>query len=412
MRFGRDGFRAGGAYGRSGRPWFGVGSGGCNAGRRRRDSGRVRARDRVPANMLRSRTPCGTPRRPNPAAPPPSTGGKPAAARAGYGRRHERTRCGRRRRRAAARRGRVHLGRARSYDLMNDLMSLGAHRLWRREAVAALRFRPGARVLDLAGRGGRPRLSAARAGGSRGGVRRQPGDAPRRPAAGRGKRLARARLELRRRRSAAVRRRGVRRRHRGLRHPQHAADRRGAGGDRAGVETSAGASSVWSSARRSRPRSRRSTGPGCAMQFRRWARSSPAIAGLTNILRKHPPLPAAGSAVGGARPRGLRRGAVAVAVGRDRPVALRLAGLMSGAFFNLWRLARVARVLARHDALAALEGIGAAPPWLTRPMRLLARRGAPEKRLGEALADAAVACGPGFIKLGQNWVRRFPPGPI
>ena len=74
---------------------------------------------------------------------------------------------------------------------------------------------------------------------------------------------------------------------------------------------------------------------------------------------------------------------------------------MSGAFFDLWRLARVARVLARHDALAALEGIGAAPPWLTRPMRLLARRGAPEKRLGEALADAAVALGPGFIKLGQ-----------
>ena len=43
---------------------------------------------------------------------------------------------------------------ARSYDLMNDLMSLGAHRLWRREAVAALRLRPGARVLDLAGGAG------------------------------------------------------------------------------------------------------------------------------------------------------------------------------------------------------------------------------------------------------------------
>ena len=65
------GFRAGGRCGRSGRPWFGVGSGGCNAGRRRRDSGRVRARDRVPANMLRSRTPCGTPRPSGP--PPPST---------------------------------------------------------------------------------------------------------------------------------------------------------------------------------------------------------------------------------------------------------------------------------------------------------------------------------------------------
>lgn len=73
---------------------------------------------------------------------------------------------------------------------------------------------------------------------------------------------------------------------------------------------------------------------------------------------------------------------------------------MFAAARDLWRLATVARILARHDALAALEGIGAAP-WLVRPMRLLARRGAPEKRLGEALADAAVALGPGFIKLGQ-----------
>ena len=37
------------------------------------------------------------------------------------------------------------------YDLMNDLMSLGVHRLWRREAAAALRLSPGARLLDLAG---------------------------------------------------------------------------------------------------------------------------------------------------------------------------------------------------------------------------------------------------------------------
>ena len=73
---------------------------------------------------------------------------------------------------------------------------------------------------------------------------------------------------------------------------------------------------------------------------------------------------------------------------------------MFAAARDLRRLATVARTLARHDALAALEGIGAAP-WLVRPMRLLARRGAPEKRLGEALADAAVTLGPGFIKLGQ-----------
>ena len=37
-----------------------------------------------------------------------------------------------------------------SYDLMNDLMSLGLHRLWKRIAVAIARPRPGERILDLA----------------------------------------------------------------------------------------------------------------------------------------------------------------------------------------------------------------------------------------------------------------------
>ncbi len=37
------------------------------------------------------------------------------------------------------------------YDLMNDLMSLGLHRLWKRFAVNATRVRAGHRVLDLAG---------------------------------------------------------------------------------------------------------------------------------------------------------------------------------------------------------------------------------------------------------------------
>ncbi len=73
--------------------------------------------------------------------------------------------------------------------------------------------------------------------------------------------------------------------------------------------------------------------------------------------------------------------------------------MLSGAR-NLWRLAVVARILARHDALAALELSGAAP-WLVRPMRLLARREARARPLGESLAEAAVALGPSFIKLGQ-----------
>ncbi len=38
-----------------------------------------------------------------------------------------------------------------NYDLMNDLMSLGAHRLWKRFALAKTSLRPGQRALDVAG---------------------------------------------------------------------------------------------------------------------------------------------------------------------------------------------------------------------------------------------------------------------
>ncbi|MBF0109767.1 MAG: bifunctional demethylmenaquinone methyltransferase/2-methoxy-6-polyprenyl-1,4-benzoquinol methylase UbiE [Magnetococcales bacterium] len=37
------------------------------------------------------------------------------------------------------------------YDLMNDLMSLGIHRLWKRFAIRRLRIRPGQKILDVAG---------------------------------------------------------------------------------------------------------------------------------------------------------------------------------------------------------------------------------------------------------------------
>jgi demethylmenaquinone methyltransferase/2-methoxy-6-polyprenyl-1,4-benzoquinol methylase len=37
------------------------------------------------------------------------------------------------------------------YDLMNDLMSLGVHRVWKREFIAGLDPRPGRTLLDLAG---------------------------------------------------------------------------------------------------------------------------------------------------------------------------------------------------------------------------------------------------------------------
>src|SRR5690554_6263671 len=40
---------------------------------------------------------------------------------------------------------------AANYDLMNDLMSMGIHRVWKRYFVATAQVRRGARVLDLAG---------------------------------------------------------------------------------------------------------------------------------------------------------------------------------------------------------------------------------------------------------------------
>lgn len=47
--------------------------------------------------------------------------------------------------------GRVFTSVASNYDLMNDLMSFGIHRLWKRHFVATSGVRRGARVLDLAG---------------------------------------------------------------------------------------------------------------------------------------------------------------------------------------------------------------------------------------------------------------------
>ena len=56
---------------------------------------------------------------------------------------------------------------AERYDLMNDLMSFGLHRIWKRFAVELGRVRPGHRVLDLAaGSGDLARLFAARTGPS------------------------------------------------------------------------------------------------------------------------------------------------------------------------------------------------------------------------------------------------------
>ena len=49
-----------------------------------------------------------------------------------------------------------------SYDLMNDLMSAGAHRLWKRFTLALANLRPGQRALDVAGGTGDLALGLAR----------------------------------------------------------------------------------------------------------------------------------------------------------------------------------------------------------------------------------------------------------
>jgi len=66
--------------------------------------------------------------------------------------------------------GEVFTSVAGKYDLMNDLMSLGVHRLWKRHFVATSGVRGGDRVLDLAGGTGDIAILMARAVGKKGQV--------------------------------------------------------------------------------------------------------------------------------------------------------------------------------------------------------------------------------------------------
>jgi len=55
-----------------------------------------------------------------------------------------------------------------NYDLMNDLMSAGTHRLWKRFTLALANLHPGQRALDVAGGTGDLALGLARQVGERG----------------------------------------------------------------------------------------------------------------------------------------------------------------------------------------------------------------------------------------------------
>ena len=57
-----------------------------------------------------------------------------------------------------------------NYDLMNDVMSFGIHRLWKRFAVEQSGARPGQRILDLAGGTGDLAVRLSRLVGPQGGV--------------------------------------------------------------------------------------------------------------------------------------------------------------------------------------------------------------------------------------------------
>jgi demethylmenaquinone methyltransferase/2-methoxy-6-polyprenyl-1,4-benzoquinol methylase len=70
----------------------------------------------------------------------------------------------------AARVGAVFSSVASRYDRMNDLMSLGLHRLWKRFAVAIAGIREGDRVLDIASGSGDLAAAFARAAGASGQV--------------------------------------------------------------------------------------------------------------------------------------------------------------------------------------------------------------------------------------------------
>jgi hypothetical protein len=139
------------------------------------------------------------------------------------------------------------------YDLMNDLMSAGVHRLWKNALVDVLHPRRGERFLDVAGGTGDIAFRIRRTDRRRRrchDLRHQSGHARGRPRPRRRSRpAARPRLDHRRRRGPAVSRPLVRRLHDRLRPAQRHRHRPGACARRIACCARVGASIAWNSAR-------------------------------------------------------------------------------------------------------------------------------------------------------------------
>ena len=306
------------------------------------------------------------------------------------------------------------------YDLMNDLMSGGVHRLWKAALIDWLAPRPGLRLLDVAGGTGDIAFRVLRPG-------RATGAAPRIVVCdvnramlevGRDRALdaepaRRHRLAVRRCRGAAAARSQRRRLHDRLRHPQRHPDRpragRGAGAccGRAAASSASSSRTVPSPALRRALRrllvqrgavARRSASPATRRPTAIWSRAS----GASRTRRPSPRM---------IEQAGLEQRALSRPVRRHRGDPLGLASLgmrpCCATLRHVWRLIGIARCLARHNALFPLERLPLPDPAL-RLARRLSRQDAPG-RPGQRLALALQELGPSFIKLGQSLATRSRP---
>ena len=290
------------------------------------------------------------------------------------------------------------------YDLMNDLMSCGVHRLWKNALVDVLNPRPGERFLDVAGgtgdvafrivrrQGERPDVSVCDINAAMLAVGRDravdrgllkglswtTGDAENLPFPDRSFDGYTIAFGLR---NVTDVDKALGEAHRVLKPggrfllPGVQQGDVGAGG----------------------PRLRRLFQPRAAV-LRPHRRQGRRVLPLSS--REHPPLPAA-ARTGATHARGrFRQRRLARHDAGRRGLALGLAHLdMFRALRNSWRLLRMALSLARHDALFPLEILGITPA-LVAWARLFARR-RDARRPGERLTAALQEMGPSFIKLGQ-----------